>query len=360
MRKKWTYEACYKEAMLYEYQWQFRHNSPVAYCIARRNGWIKDFYWLKKANGTDKPISIYAYEDNDNKVVYVGLSVNVNERHYRHKNGILQDDGSRKYDVVGEYFISIGKEMPKPIIKMEDLYDDEDGQYYEDWYRQMYADCGWTVLNIAKTGIGSSSVGGCKRKWTEDTIREAAKCCISRTDFMEKFSGAYSAACSLGIIDELFSSKRIHRKKKWTEEEVRKEAKRYNTKTDFYKGSKTAYQVAYSLGIVDELFPNGRKPKGYWNVFEHHIEEAKGCKTKMDYYKKNACAYFHSLDNGFIDLLFEDKSNKKHPNGYWTKERVIEAASEYKTKADFHNGNKGAYAAAKRNDWFEFLTYNVA
>lgn len=253
---KWTYDVCYKEAMLYEYQWQFRHNSPVAYCIARRKKWIKDYYWLKKANGTDKPIDIYAYEDRENNVVYVGLSTNVNERHYRHKNGILQEDGSRKYDAVGEYFNSIGKEIPKPIVKMSELETGEDGQYYEDWYRNAYENAGWTVLNKAKTGIGSSSIGGSRKIWTEDAIR--------------------------------------------------KEAKKYSSSAEFGYKNGSAYRAASKMGILRELFQNMRKPKGWWKDIEHHKEEiaAHNCTTKFEYEKVNESAYSAACKYKLIDMLF--------------------------------------------------------
>lgn len=210
-RLQYTYDLCFAEAKKYEYQRDFRNNSTGFYDAARRNRWIKDYPWLKKGTQNIGPFLIYAYEDTNNKVVYIGLTNNVNNRHSRHKCGTIRK-GVRKYDALAKYWQSINKPLPNPIIKIDGLDTEEDAQYYEDWYKKAYANENWKVLNIAPTGIGSSSVGGNRRKWTEEKIREAAKDCISKTDFYEKHSGAAQAAYDLKIISELFP-KRIRRNK---------------------------------------------------------------------------------------------------------------------------------------------------
>ena len=260
MKKKWTYKKCYEEALKYDNVKDFYTYSLSVYSTACRNGWRKDYYWLKREVPDNGQWLIYAYEDPDKKVVYVGLTNNMNNRHSKHKCGLVKN-GVRKFDVLAKYWQSIGKPLPRPRIKMESIDTEEDAQYYEDWYKQKYAETGWRVLNIGPTGIGKSSIGGCNRKWTEKTLREEIERlgCNSRGDFQYKNKSAYSAALDLGIIEKLFP---------------------------------------------ETIF----KEKGYWKKLENHIKEKEDnkCQFRIDY--KNRCpgAYSMAIEYGFIDILFPE------------------------------------------------------
>lgn len=290
----WNYDTCYNEALKYEKQSDFRKYSSAAYCAARKNGWIKDYHWLKKNVSTEGPWLIYAYEDPDNKVVYVGLTNNMNNRHSKHKCGLVKN-GVRKFDVLAKYWQSIGKPLLRPRIKMEDLDTKEDAQYYEDWYKQKYAETGWKVLNIGPTGIGKSSLGGCNRKWTEETIKEVAENCVSRNDFYTKYSGAARAANDLGIMEKLFPERLI-------------------------------------------------KPNGFWMVYDNHLKEIEGCKSKKDYERKNRAAYVMAIEYGFIDKLFPENIHRAITN------EELEEARNYKDRNDLSHNNRRLYMALyKRN-----------
>lgn len=240
--------------------------------------------------GYTRPICIYAYEDKENRTVYVGLTVDVNNRHSKHKNGELQDDGSRKYDTVASYFYSIGKELPRPIVKMSGLETNEDAQFYEGWYRDAYEKTGWRVLNVAKTGIGFSSVGGCNRKWTIEALKE--------------------------------------------------EASKYTSRWDFGKNSESAYVAALDLGIIEVLFPETLiKPNGYWMVYENHLKEMEGCKTKKEYDKKNHTAYNMAVEYNFINLLFPENVRKP------VTDEELEQARQYSSRAELSHNNRRLYLA---------------
>ena len=217
-----------------------------------------------KGSGRDKSFLIYAYEDPDNKIAYVGLTVDLKNRHSKHKCGCVRH-GVRKLDVVGKYFQTIGKPLPNPIIKIEDLYSPENAQYYENWYRELYEINGWTILNIAKTGIGKSSIGGSHRKWTEKTIKDEIKRlnCKSRGDLQHKNSSAYSAALELGIIEKLFP---------------------------------------------ETIF----KEMGYWKILENHIKEKedKKCQYRIDYKNRCQAAYSRAIEYGFLGILFPELKSR--------------------------------------------------
>lgn len=242
-----------------------------------------------KGSGRNKPYKIYAYEDLGNKVAYIGLAVDVKNRHSKHKCGSIRH-GIRKYDVLAKYWQSIGKQLPYPKIKMEDLDTEEDAQYYENWYRKGYIKAGWSVLNIAPTGIGKSSIGGCNRKWTIETLKE--------------------------------------------------EARKYSSRWDFGKNNESAYAAALDLGVIEELFPKRViKQNGYWMVFENHLNEIEGCKSKKDYERKNRSAYVMAVEYGFIDRLFPNNIRKPITDD------ELEEAKNYKDRNELSHNNRRLYLA---------------
>ena len=63
---------------------------------------------------------------------------------------------------------------------------------------------GYNILNLAKTGIGSGSIGAiAKGKWTKNKVFEVAKTCKTRTEFSKKYKGAYVKALNKGWLSEM-------------------------------------------------------------------------------------------------------------------------------------------------------------
>ena len=244
-----------------------------------------------KGSGRHRSYLIYSYEDEENKVAYIGLTIDLKNRHSKHKCGCVRH-GVRKFDVVAKYFQSIGKELPTPNILIDDITKDEGAQYYENLYKEKYIEQGWAPLNLAKTGVGKSSIGGCNRKWTEETIKKEIERlnCTSRWDFGKKNGSAYTAALELGIIEDLFPERVI-------------------------------------------------KENGYWMVFDNHLKEAMGCKSKKDYEIKNRCAYNMAVKYGFITKLFTDNLHKPITN------EELEMAKKYKDRVELSQNNRRLYMA---------------
>lgn len=46
--RKWTYETCTEEAKKYKKLVDFSKESNFAYKVAKSNGWLKEYYWLKR------------------------------------------------------------------------------------------------------------------------------------------------------------------------------------------------------------------------------------------------------------------------------------------------------------------------
>lgn len=239
---------------------------------------------------------IYSYEDAENKVAYVGLTKQAIKR--RHNGHIHR----KRADTIRDYFISINKTLPMPIEKME-IDTEEDAQYYEDWYVKGYKRAGWRVLNIAKTGEGSSSVGsdgGHAAKWNYDTCFEIAK--------------------------------------------------KFKTKSEFHSEYSQAWLIAQKNGWIKDYtwFEHPRKDMGYWD-YEHCKEEAMKYKTKVEFRNNCNSAYNVSLRNGWINEYdwFENGRVK------WTYDKCYEEALKYSIQKEFNRKCKGAYFAAYKNNWLK-------
>ena len=289
-RDYWTYERCYEEAKKYNTRNELQKKSKSAYDAAKRNGWIDEYTWLKKRVYDGIDYWIYSYEDEENKVAYVGLT----HRKYRHN----EHKSAKNNDIVYRYFKG---NVPDQRVLMDGL-NGEEAQYYEDWYKMAYVRMGWKVLNKGATGVGKSSLGSAPAKWNYDTCYE--------------------------------------------------EAKKHRTITEFKKASGRAYEVAKENGwIVDYVwFEKSVIPRGYWSNYDHCYEEAKKYETRNEFYKKSKGAYDAAKMNGWLDK-FDWLEEQCKPQNYWTKERCIEAVRNCKTRSEFIEKYSGAYMSMRRNGW---------
>jgi len=94
------------------------------------------------------------------------------------------------------------------------------------------------------------------KKWTQETIQEIIALCETKQEFRARFPGAYSASWKLGILQEVTSHfpSRNAPNKKWTPELISIEMIKYNSRTEFQKGSPGAYDAAQSSGILEQLY----------------------------------------------------------------------------------------------------------
>lgn len=181
--------------------------------------------------------------------------------------------------------------------------------------------------------------------WTIETITEAAKEHKTKWSFGEGNKGAYQAALKhKGLLDNLFTNVR----KTWLDEELVSESKKYKSKKDMETNSNAAYQAAAKRGMLDMLFPISRKtkPAGYWTI-ERITEESKKYTNKKQMETFSGGAHYTAWKKypGLLDELFPD-SKITMPPGYWTKERIIEEAKNFSSKAEMKSLNMACYSAA--------------
>lgn len=334
------YDNCYNEAKKYNKRSDFSFYSRGAYASALKHKWLDRFVWLKSGTHEGEDFWIYAYEDKVNKVAYVGLTYR-ERRHTEHKN---------KNDKVCKYFKG---NVPEPRILINDI-GAEDSSYYEDWYKKAYVASGWTLLNKAKTGVGSSSHGSAIRVWTYEHCKEEAEKCNDRGEFKTKCPKGYSAALRNGWLDEFYGKSKIKPNGYWTYEHCKEEADKYKTRRQFKINGRGAYIVSLDNGWLDEWFgDNKRKPKGYW-TYEHCKEEAIKYDRRVDFCDNCHTAYAVSLENGWVDEWFGDKwESLSSVTTKWDYESCKEEAKKYSTRSVFSKKANGAYDSARRNGWLD-------
>ena len=258
--KKWNKETCEQEARKYEYIFDFRTKSPGACNVANRNGWLKEYTWLKrlppKSADYDKNTKyIYAYEFPSQKAVYVGLTNSMIKRDCQHRNS----KDSSVYRFAEESKCVIPK--PKQLEKDVPVY--ESGKREKYWV-ESYKNQGWHLLNRAKTGERESSVGiYYPIKWNKKAIKEKAKECeYVLTVFAEKYPGAYEAIQSRykGLLNELFPTRTLHTHHTVEDALLVVNKGHYENRSQLRFDCIWAYRILFENGMLDDVFG---KPKEY-------------------------------------------------------------------------------------------------
>jgi recombinational DNA repair protein RecT len=245
----WTKDKVFEEARKYKTKIEFAKGCSGAYQVAGRKGWIDKMDWFVDGRVklfTDKIDCVYKYYWEETNSIYIGRTI---EREERHKKHTIQ-----KNDTVFRYAKENGLEVPQMEIIEENLTVKE-GLEREDYWVNYYKERGYNVLNIAKTGIGSGSLGGINfGKWTKERVFEKAKEYKTRLEFEKQCQYAYQKARVKGWLKEmpwLLNTRKTNNY--WTKEKVFEKAKEYNSKTDFKKGCLYVFNIAYNNGWLKEM-----------------------------------------------------------------------------------------------------------
>ena len=114
---RWTDELVINESKKFKTRAEFARKSNSAYKYSKRHNLIDEFYWLSKFVD-DRPRCVYAYVDEDNKVAYIGLTVNKQLRHLTHSTGKFSTHKESKSPVFG-VMMEVQKEEIKDILNIE-------------------------------------------------------------------------------------------------------------------------------------------------------------------------------------------------------------------------------------------------
>ena len=199
----YSYEEVMNIAKSCRYASEFERKHGGAYNRAKAMGWYEDITWFElpeqfKGNLDANNHTVYAYEDVETRSVYVGLTNDITRRHREHSH----PRKNRKNSPVYEYFVSKGMEVPEPKILSEKLRPLDSREIEDNWVKK-YRDDGWNIINVAKTGRVSGSIGSYARIWTIEALRAEASKYKTRKEFSTGSPSAYSTAYNRGILEDL-------------------------------------------------------------------------------------------------------------------------------------------------------------
>ena len=218
-----------------------------------------------------KEYKIYVYEFSNN-YCYIGLTNNIKNR----------DDGHHTDKSSGVYKHSQMFNEDIPLIKIleEDL-DEYEAQASEDNWCKYYSDKGWLLLNKAKTGLFSSSLGGknCSIDVNVKKVKESCDLSLSYneclniakkyeylSDFRTEANKYYEISRKYGWKFEwLKRNKPINDDKRnikgMSYDEMKTIASKYKTKSEFALHEKTVYMKCLSNGYINDFFPKSKGGK---------------------------------------------------------------------------------------------------
>lgn len=202
----YTKEIVFEIAKSCKCRSEFQKLNQQAYHVARINSWLDEMDWFGIPQ-RHKPIEnirnniVYIYEF-PNKVAYIGRTNNLKKRHKEHKREHKHSNGKISISQVLKYANDNSLLVPQPIILKNDLTLSE-SRAIEDEMCEKYKRDGYHLLNIAKTGINSGSIGAALLYDNYDEILEKAKTCKSRSEFKRNFGSMYNAARRMKIFESI-------------------------------------------------------------------------------------------------------------------------------------------------------------
>ncbi len=351
----WTKEQCYEEAKKYSSKTEFMNGNPTAYSKSLKYGWSSEYTWFTNDQINvykGKVDSIYSYIFEEQKTVYVGRTLMKRQKD-RDREHIYKTDR----DAVAKF--AKKKECPVPsMIIIEENLTLEEGQEREKFWIEEYKRQGYTILNKAATGRGTSSLGMIGHgKWSKRACYQEAKKYSCASEFGKLSGSAYAAALSNGWLKD-YTWFIKYWEPKWDRETCYQEAIKYKTRGEFQKGNNSAYNKALRNGWIDEytwLKSRKSKPAGYWNNYENCFNEAKKFKKRNSFQKNCPSGYSNALKNGWLDDYIWFAEKQKH--NYWNEQTCYEEAKKYDNITAFARNAVRAYSLARKHGWLKNYTW---
>lgn len=146
---------------------------------------------------------------------------------------------------------------------------------------------------------------------------------------------------------------------KWNKKRTLEESKQYRTFGEFGQGSPSAYQSALKNDWLKEMkwLTYDQMPNGYWTK-ERVIEESKKYKYRHEMEQGSPAAYSAALKNGWSQDL--PLKYRRVGKDYYTKEKIFELSQECTSRSELKNKYSRAYVIARKSGWLDEMTWLVA
>lgn len=236
----------------------FYERYEAAYEQSVKNGWIDEFdqYFSLEphfSNFNERIHLVYVYEINETHSVYIGRTTDLKRRHSSHLRGSFRTHHRFYKDSIYEHCNLNNVEMPEPIVLENNLTAIESRAKENDWISK-YKESGWNIINRARTGENSGSLGATMRKWNYDSCKDAASKCVSKIDFKTKFSTAYRVSVQNKWINEFFTTNLLKESGYFDKiENCIEEAKKYKNLTAIKKNYPFLYHKICEKKWNDEV-----------------------------------------------------------------------------------------------------------
>lgn len=350
----WNLERAKEAAKKCHTRTQLLHDYPRAYYLLSKHNLLGMFYPnLRDSN--EKVHAVYRYFFPQTNAVYIGRTLmnRIAKRDYEHKT-------NKNSSTVFKYALKEKLPIPNMEVMIDNITCTE-SLLKENEFIESAKKNGLHVLNIAKTGVKSGSIGALGAgKLTRDFCYSIAKTCATKHEFELKNHSAYLKANKKGWSKDYTWFKEVHKpksywdnydncyaefikcgsdletlrkqnstchkhsvkngftknwhqkriapNKKWTEETLKEIVAKYPTSTELQKHEGGAYKALRRMNLLYKYYPRQNdKPFGYWNVFENVQKEAQKYTSRWDFGKHNGSAYDAARRNKWIDKLFPNK-----------------------------------------------------
>ena len=277
-RIKINKEEVYEKAKQFNTKMDFKKNESSLYSWAVKHKILDDACQHMTVVGDKYNRCIYVYEF-PNKICYVGLTYNLDNRHKQHTNPKI-------YSAVREY--CEGNNLIIPIPKqLTDYIDSKKASKEEGVWLRKYVKDGWIILNRRKTG----SLGGRQTniKITKSYCKKIAKQYINITEFAKKHDSLYRKIKLYGWSDFVFSHINFDKVKKEKNEKISKANKgkkrskeSINNNIEHQPNKKIVLQFSKEMEFIKEYRSIGEAAKATGNE-KSRSDISKVCKGKRKY-----------------------------------------------------------------------------
>ena len=191
--KKWTYDACKEAASKFSTLKEFRGAFPSAYKEAKRNDWIKDYYWLSA-----RKHGYWSYE------TCYELAKSCKTKSEMKQASNWAYTMARKNGWIEDYtWLIVKDKKPKNYWSSFEHCKKEAEKYSS---RQEMRNNNQSIYNAClKNGWLNEFFGDWAKKtdnyWSNlENVLNAAKECVGARDMLNKYGGAYNSAKKHGWV----------------------------------------------------------------------------------------------------------------------------------------------------------------
>jgi len=240
---KWTHDSCYAEAKKFKTIRDFILQSPHAYRKAYKRNWVGEYVWLE--DNIKHSLDYYTYE----KCFEIAKKYQSQLEFRRKQNGAF--NAARKNNWLDDYvwhkraFRWTEKTLLEEAKKYKTRSDFARGMpgAYEYALRYSLLDkCTWFDETKKPNG-----------HWGYDTCYKEAQKYKTQADYRKNSLGAYKVSARNNWIKD-YTWFEVPTSK-WTYEVCKAEASKYDCRRGLYKGCRGAYRKSLEQGWLDEFYP---------------------------------------------------------------------------------------------------------